>query len=116
MSKALLVEQQDTTEAKILHAETRLIKDQNTSFEKDIEYLRAIKQVLEDELALEKAKSEHLRNLFLNSRQKYYGKRRYFYKLFMTTVMLNPRTCCKFRGHIHIVYSLNSIIFIKINM
>lgn len=65
MSKAPLVEQQNTTETELLHDEIQILKDQNIALEKDIEELKAIKQVLEDELTLEKAKSEHFKNLFL---------------------------------------------------
>ena len=81
MDKTPLAEQQTPPTVATYSAEIDLLKDQNSTLKKDNQSLlvrnqslEVRNQALEDELALEKARSEHFKNLFLNSRQKQYGK------------------------------------------
>lgn len=81
MEKTPLAEQQTPPTVATYSAEIDLLKDQNSTLKKDNQSLlvrnqnlEVRNQALEDELALEKARSEHFKNLFLNSRQKQYGK------------------------------------------
>ena len=81
MEKTPLAEQQTPPTVATYSAENELLKDQNSTLKKDNQSLlvrnqslEVRNQALEDELALEKARSEHFKNLFLNSRQKQYGK------------------------------------------
>ncbi len=67
MDKTPLAEQQTSPTVATYSAEIDQLKGQNKT-------LKVRVQALEDELALEKARSEHFKNLFLNSRQKQYGK------------------------------------------